>query len=291
MSMLNGKAKEVLDVCLSSESPEVRAKVYQIIDVSGLEPSDPMFLILALTGQMRVLLEAAPADLSKLLTDWKQEADMSLQQIQQAITQVRTTQIQQANTIRQTLETVSSNCVSLIKEAGMATTSAIAEANSETLSQAQLAARSAVELKDAVVALRSSVDQDRQTNEEVLKVLLKRIGQSTGGLETAIIQINLANEYIQKSNKDIQTLKKSTAFAQFIGSFSPLLALFVAMISGGLIWGWGMHMYWGEAERYLPVVKASQKAFELCYTPHGNSRPGVTCSVVAEKNKVKAKKK
>ena len=89
---------------------------------------------------------------------------MSLQQIQQAITQVRTTQIQQANTIRQTLETVSSNCVSSIKEAGMATTSAIAEANSETLSQAQLAAHRAVELKDAVVALRSSVDQDRQTN-------------------------------------------------------------------------------------------------------------------------------
>ena len=121
MSRVNGKAKEVLDACLSGESPEVRAKVYEIINVSGLEPSDPMFLILALTGQMRVLLEAAPTDLSKLLTDWKQEAAQSLQQIQQAITQVRTTQQKQANTIRQTLEIVSSNCVREIKEAGMAT--------------------------------------------------------------------------------------------------------------------------------------------------------------------------
>ena len=126
MSRLNGKAKEVLDACLSSKSPEVRAKVYEVIDVSGLEPSDPMFLILALTGQMRVLLEAAPADLSKLLTDCQEQAAQSLQLLQQAITQVRTTQIQQANTIRQTLEIVSSNCVSSIKEAVMATTSAIA---------------------------------------------------------------------------------------------------------------------------------------------------------------------
>ena len=290
MSKLNGKAKEVLDACLSSESPEVRAKVYQIIDVSGLEPSDPMFLILALTGQMRVLLEAAPADLSKLLTDCQEQADMSLQQIQQAITQVRTTQIQQANTIRQTLETVSSNCVSSIKEAGMATTSAIAEANSETLSQAQLAARSAVELKDAVVALRSSVEQDRQTNIDVLEVWLLRIGQSTGGLETAIIQINLANQYIQKSNKDIQTLKKSTAFAQFIGSFSPLLALGVAMLSGGLIWGWGLHIYWGNSEKYLPVIQRNQAAFEGCFDEEGYMKAGLDCKVVYQKEKVLKKK-
>ena len=35
MSRLNGKASEVLDAILSLESPEVRAKVYEIINVSG----------------------------------------------------------------------------------------------------------------------------------------------------------------------------------------------------------------------------------------------------------------
>ena len=46
---------------------QMKDKVYEIINVSGLEADDPMFLILALTGQMRVFLEAAPAELSELL--------------------------------------------------------------------------------------------------------------------------------------------------------------------------------------------------------------------------------
>ena len=37
MSKFNGKVSQVLDACLSSESPEVRAKVYEIINLSGLE--------------------------------------------------------------------------------------------------------------------------------------------------------------------------------------------------------------------------------------------------------------
>lgn len=169
MSKLNGKAKEVLDACLSAESPEVRAKVYELVDVSGLEPNDPMFLILALTGQMRVLLEAAPADLSKLLNDWQETSASSLQEIQQAITQVRTTQQQQANTIKKTLETVANGYVEGIKEAGMAATGAIASANSETLAQVQLATRRAIELKDEVVSLRTSVEADRRTNKDFWK--------------------------------------------------------------------------------------------------------------------------
>jgi hypothetical protein len=45
------------------------AKVYEIINVSGLEPSDPICLRLALRVKMRVLLEGAPGDLSKLLNE------------------------------------------------------------------------------------------------------------------------------------------------------------------------------------------------------------------------------
>jgi len=78
---LNQKAKEVLDICLAAESPEILAKVYEILEISELDSSDPMFLVLALTGQMRVLLEAAPADLSKLLNNWKETSATSLQSI------------------------------------------------------------------------------------------------------------------------------------------------------------------------------------------------------------------
>jgi hypothetical protein len=84
MSLLNGsavKAREILDYCLSNESSNVRSKVYEIIERSGLEPDDPLFLVLALTGQMRVFLEAAPADLNQLLSEWKQESASSLSKI------------------------------------------------------------------------------------------------------------------------------------------------------------------------------------------------------------------
>ena len=41
-------------------------------------------MIWALTGQMRVLLEAAPAELRQLLDDWKKQNAESLLQIQAA---------------------------------------------------------------------------------------------------------------------------------------------------------------------------------------------------------------
>jgi hypothetical protein len=66
----------------------------------------------------------------------------------------------------------------------MAATSAIASANSETLSQARQVALRAIELKDEVVSLRTSVESDRQTNESVLKVLLQRLGQTTGVIDS-----------------------------------------------------------------------------------------------------------
>jgi hypothetical protein len=231
---LNSKALEVLDICLASESPEVKAKVYEIIEISELDASDPMFLVLALTGQMRVLLEAAPADLSKLLTNWKETSASSIQQIQVAVTQVKATQQQQADSIRQTLEIVANNYVDDIKEAGMATTSAIASANSETLSQARLAALRAIELKDEVVTLRTSVESDRKTNEDVLKVLLQRLGQTSGGLSTAIGQINEANAALRR-------LQQNTVWIKMADWFSPLAALAIVALVG---FGSGIWVTW-----------------------------------------------
>lgn len=231
MKKLNSKAKEVLDICLAAESPEVKAKVYEILEIGELDASDPMFLVLALTGQMRVLLEAAPADLSKLLNNWKEQSAYSLQSIHVAVTQVKETQQQQADTIRQTLESVTTDCVEDIKEAGMAATSAIAQANSETLSQARQAALRAIELKDEVVSLRTSVESDRQTNESVLRVLLQRIGQTTGGLSTAIKQINEANTALRR-------LQQNTVWIKMADWFSPLTALAIVALVGFGSGGW-----------------------------------------------------
>ena len=53
MSLLNDsadKAREVIDFCMANESPELKAKVYEIINLSGLEPNDPMFITSAFDG-------------------------------------------------------------------------------------------------------------------------------------------------------------------------------------------------------------------------------------------------
>lgn len=92
MSWLNGhaeRAAKALDDYLSLESPQMRSRVYEIIHLSGLEPDDPMFLVLALTGQMRVFLEAAPEKLGQLLAEWKQQNASSLSEIATAIEQVK----------------------------------------------------------------------------------------------------------------------------------------------------------------------------------------------------------
>ncbi len=237
MSKSNGKTSEVLDACLSSESPEVKAKVYQIINTSGLEPDDPMFLILALTGQMRVFLETAPRELSKLLKEWKESNSRSLEQIFQAISLIEEKQQQQADTIKKNLEIVNSQCVSELKKAGMAATSAIADANSETIAQARQACDHANELKEEVMALRTSVETDRKTNENVLEALLKRVGQTTHNLERAIAQINYSHIALTR-------LKEDTIWVKLADWFSPLLALF--LIGGvGFILG-----FWMMALRY-----------------------------------------
>lgn len=242
MSRLNGKTKEVLDACLSSESPEVRAKVYEIINVSGLEADDPMFLILALTGQMRVFLEAAPIELSKLLAEWKLRSANSLEEITNAIKRVKETQLQQAQTIAESIELVSNQCVADIKEAGMAATSAIAEANSETLANAKSARDEAREIKEDILRLHAGVEADRKKNELVLNALLERTLQHIQELKQAEIEI-------QHSGATIKKIQQNTVWMKFANWFSPLWALAVVGIIGfGVGWRMNYLKYNGTVE-------------------------------------------
>ena len=217
MSRLNGKTKEVLDACLSNESPEVKAKVYEIINVSGLEADDPMFLILALTGQMRVFLEAAPTELSKLLADWKQRSADSLEEITNAISRVKETQLQQAQTFAENLEQVSNQCVADIKEAGMAATSAIAEANSETLASAKSACDETRNLKQEISRLHAGVERNRQQNEVVSQAFLGKTSETINGLDNAIVQINRLGVAIQRLQKSTVQMKMADWFIPFVG--------------------------------------------------------------------------
>ena len=132
------KAREILELCLSSELPEYRHRVYEIISLSGLDASDPMFLILALTGQIKVFLESAPNELHQLLAEWKQQNADSLSQIQQTVTLAEKLQQSQLVSAQEALKSISADCSANIKKVGMETANAIAEANGDTLEQLML---------------------------------------------------------------------------------------------------------------------------------------------------------
>ena len=226
----NKKISEVLDACLSSESPEIKAKVYEIISVSGLDADDPLFLILALTGQMRVFLEAAPAELSKLLADWKESNAQGLEDIYNAISLVQESQQQQADTIAQKIEQVSNKFVSDLKKAGSAATSAIADANSETLAKAIDARDETQELKEEILRLRAGVEADRKNNETILKALMEGTGKNVRELKQAVREVHHAGAVIKQ-------LQQDTVWLKFTEWFSPLGALLIAGLIGfGVSW-------------------------------------------------------
>ncbi|PSB03111.1 DUF6753 family protein [Merismopedia glauca] len=244
MKRLSQKTKDLLDTCLSAESPSVKAKVYEIIALSDLDPSDPMFLVLALTGQMRVLLEAAPADLERLLSEWKSQSSNSLEEIERAIEKVKRTQQQQADTMKQTLDVVSSDCVRDIKEVGMAAVSAISEANRETLKQAQDAVVEARRLKDEVLSARRAVDEDLKKQQEEFADLSEKIEVSKQGMERGSAQMHRA--YV-----GIKNLQKNIVWLEFANWFSPLTALLIAFLVGAGCGWWAMWLKYNDDANVL----------------------------------------
>lgn len=236
MSLFNGHddgavAREVLDFCLSNESPELKGKVYEIIGRSGLDPSDPMFLVLALTGQMRVFLEAAPVELNLLLENWKNQSASSLSEITLAIAKLKQAQQEQAEAIRSNMEAVSLGYVTEIKEAGMATTSAIADANSETLEQVQQTKQQSEELLSKLTALKVNLDADEQQSLKSKRAFVEWLSKITG-------ELNEIRQKLDSSHSAIERLQLKTFWLKWSEWLSPLLALTIVGGAGFLAGGW-----------------------------------------------------
>jgi hypothetical protein len=231
VSLLNNKAREVLDYCLSSESPEVRSKVYKIVHSSGLEPDDPMFLVFVLTGQMRILLEAAPLELGQLLFEWKEQSALSLSELYAAITIVKETQQQQADTIARNLSGVSSKCVSEIKSAGMATVSAISSANQETLDQVQQTKKQNEDLSKTITTLIAETKADREKNLENMNALIEWINKTNQRQEKV-------NQQISNSISEVKKIKQNKIWLRIADGFLslPALVMFGLTLVGGTWW-------------------------------------------------------
>jgi hypothetical protein len=237
MSLLDGndgdgvKAREVLDFCLSNESPDLKGKVYEIIGRSGLDPSDPMFLVLALTGQMRVFLEAAPQELNLLLEKWKNQSASSLLEITEAIAKLKQAQQEQAEAIRENMEAVSLGYVTEIKKAGMATTSAIADANSETLERVGQTKQQSEQLLEKLTALKVNLDADEQQSLKSKRAFVEWLGKITG-------ELNEIRQKLDSSHSAIERLQLKTFWLKWAEWLSPLLALIIVGGAGLLAGGW-----------------------------------------------------
>ncbi len=232
------KDLDLISNILEKESPEVRDKVYKIVDKSGLDASDPLFLILVLTGQMRVFLETAPADLEKLLLEWKQHSEESLNELKKIILKIELTQEQKTNTIKEILQKVISDCSEQIKQVGSATTSAIANSNNETVNQAKLATLAAEKLKDSVVKLLEEVTANKNIVAEKMQPTITQIENSIEGMNTATQEISSSVDEIKQLRQQIKQLQNRTIFIKLGDWFWPLFILFTTLLIGFSAGAW-----------------------------------------------------
>ena len=162
------------------------------------------------------------------------------QSIEQSAKDTQMASVEQAEAIIKNLIQVAKAATADIQKSGMDTTSAIAEANSEVLSKSKETVIEAQALKDQLTDLITRVNADRQTNKDVLEVLLERMGQSIGSLNTAITKIN-------SSHTALTRLQQNTKWIKFTEWFSPLAALVIVLaIGAGGSW-WAMSLKYNDS--------------------------------------------
>lgn len=151
---------------------------------------------------------------------------------------------EQAENLINSLTQVGISVVADMQKAGMANTSAIAEAKAEVLSKSRVMVREAVVLQKLLTVWGAKVESNSKNNEQVLKALLERMGQSQKGLETALSQINGANT-------ELVELQRNTTWIKVTEWFSPLVALLVAALVGaGGSW-WVMNLQYNDSLNVL----------------------------------------
>lgn len=185
------KAEEVLQLCLRDESVEMQTKVYEILSLSGIKTNDPMFLVLALTGQMRVLMETAPIELNQLLETWKAQTTESMTELSEAISRVEVDCIEQREIIQKSIEDIHLKGVNNIKAANQSLVAEILSINTEITIKAK-------ELIEELTELHLEVKSDRKDNIKIMESLIRGIGKTYADLERINREIQSSISALQK---------------------------------------------------------------------------------------------
>ncbi|MDF5724912.1 MAG: hypothetical protein PUP91_31545 [Rhizonema sp. PD37] len=79
----NAKTQDLLNAVLSGKTEEFQRRVLDVVVKTGLEPDDPVFLVLLATGRLEVLLEDSPQALERLFKGWTNEIKRTLDLVEQ----------------------------------------------------------------------------------------------------------------------------------------------------------------------------------------------------------------
>ena len=82
---LYSRERALLDEALDGKPKEFREKVMRLVEMAGLTPNDPMFLLLISTGRLELMLEEAPASMERLFKNWTENIYRSFDLVESAI--------------------------------------------------------------------------------------------------------------------------------------------------------------------------------------------------------------
>lgn len=187
MSLLNNEARAVLDLCLAKESPDMRGRVEEIIHKSQLNASDPLFLILALTGQMRVFLEDAPKEMSQQLQAWKSQNQDGMAEISRAMELLQENQELQTQKIKQGIEEVNSEFCQDIQAKNLESIQGV----SDLVSQVE-------GLKIQLEEMNITLQKERANNIKVMRALIEGLTKTTDDLVFVNDKIDRSLNFLKK---------------------------------------------------------------------------------------------
>lgn len=75
----------ILALALRGKDESFKAKVYEIVIQTGLDPEDPAFLLLIATGRLELLLEESPKELEALFDQWSDRIILHLQDYREGL--------------------------------------------------------------------------------------------------------------------------------------------------------------------------------------------------------------
>jgi hypothetical protein len=129
------------------------------------------------------------------------------------------------------MEAVSLAYVTEIKKAGMVTTSAIADANSETLERVGQTKQQSEQLLAKLTALKVYLDADEQQSIKSKRAFVEWVGKITG-------ELNEIRQKLDSSHSAIERLQLQTFWLKWAEWLSPLLALTIVGGAGFLAGRW-----------------------------------------------------